>query len=364
MNNSIIYILKTILYFVMIFSIYFIVRRKKKLNQKLKFSTKFFISLLIASYSILATAHPYVMDKAIYALKFSSDIYLSQVFNESIGLGLYEMFLHLFTYNPMILFSLTTFIFSYIILTAYDKCEEAKPITLLFLLISEFLFFSFYQIKQCLAVSLVTLGFVEYFNENKKIAIFYFIIAVLFHESSLIVFPILFLLKGTSSSIIRVIEYSLFAICILFFNEITSMLLKIVTTLIPALENQVSIYTNNGSIVTSNYFLTILKGLPFYIIVFFALLQRKRNYKTKKNYDKYLILSCFNCLTIILSGYMYWMFRFGIYFYFPTFILATYVYDGFYRLNDKKIFLFTTITIFVALAVKLWLQYYFQYGGI
>ena len=363
MSDLLIYMFKIILYFFMIFVIYFIVKKKYNLNKKLSSGIKILISSMITCYSAISTAYPFVMDKAIYALKFSSDIYSEQVFNDSLGLWIIEKILHIFTYNPSVLFLLTTFIFSYIILTAYNRAKDAKPITLLLLLTSEYFIFSFYQIKQCVATAFVTLGLVEYFNKNKKLGFLCFVIAIIFHESAIIIFPIIFLLRGTSKKILRILEYIIFLVCIIFFNQISYLVIKFIVFLVPSMGNQLSLYINNGNVIIDSNFMTILKGLPFYLITFFALLQRK-NISKQDNYDKYLILSCFNCVTIMLSGYMYWMFRIGIYFYFSNFVLATIVYENFKLKQNKKIYIFTLMLILIILLLKLLIQYYFKYGGI
>lgn len=362
-NEFYIYIFKIIIYVIMLFFIYFIVQKQYLKKRKLSVAIKVFISLLFMIYSIISTAHPYVMDKVIYALKFSSNIYSEQVFMDSIGLWFVQYLLHFFTYNPLILFSFISFSFTYIILTAYNRCEEAKPISLLLLLVGEFFIFSFYQLKQCISTALITLSLVEYFN-NKKISSFlYMIIAFLFHESSLIVIPVLVLLKGNKNKLIRLVEYLGFMLFILFFNQINNIIIKLFVLIIPSLANDLSIYIDDYSIITSVNFMTILKGLPFYIITAVAILERKK-LKDMKNIDSYILLSCINCVTIILSGYMYWMFRFGIYFHFSNAILATYVIDSFEKDYNRRIFKLIVITISLLLTIKLWVQYYFNYGGV
>lgn len=362
-NNLYIYILKIMIYIVMLFCIYFIVKKEYLKKKKLSNGIKLFISLLFMGYSIISTAHPYVMDKAIYALKFSSDIYAKEVLRESVGLWLVEHLLHFFTYNPMVLFSVISFAFTYIILTAYNKCEEAKPISLLLLLVSEFFIFSFYQLKQCIATALITLSLVEYFNNKKLISFVYIFIAILFHESALIIIPVLILLKGSKNRLVRLLEYLLFIVFILFFNQINNTIIRVVIYIIPSLSEQMSIYINDYSIITNANFMTTLKGIPFYIITVISILERK-SLKDKKCIDSYILLSCINCMTIILSGYMYWLFRFGIYFQFSNIILATYVIDSFKNEYNKKIFKLVIAGIFLLLTIKLWVQYYFNYGGI
>ena len=146
---------------------------------------------------IIMTAYPYVMDKALYATTFGKDIYLNQIFKDSIGLWIIEKILHIFTYNPMILFFTISYIYSYITLHSFEcylKHSKNSSKAIILLLLSEYTFFGFYMLKQCIAIALVTLALIKNIYENKNI-IKYFIIAILFHESAIIAFLIYLITK-------------------------------------------------------------------------------------------------------------------------------------------------------------------------
>lgn len=364
MENIIVSLLKILLYFIIIFLTYYIAHYYEKNDKRIPFIMKIIICLFFVGYSYIATAIPYVMDKMIYAIKFSDDIYLSQVYNDSIGLWIITKILHIFSYDPMVLFSFAIFTFIYLTITAYEKYEEADSFSLLLLLLSEYPFFGFYQIKQCIALGFATLGLVYYFNKKKFLSFVFIVISILFHETAFIIIPILFVIKGSKNKIIRILEYFMLFITCIFFGKISSIVLKIISVAIPSLYSNWNIYLDNNYIISNINFMTVLKGMPFFIMVICYFIFNISEKTKLSNDNKFLIFSVFNCFFIILSGYMYWMFRFGTYFYFFNCILGSKVYKNISIKFNKKFYLFIILLLFIALAIKLWLQYYLIYGGI
>ena len=362
---GLVYILKTILYYVFLIITYVVSSHYNKKNKKLSFAIIIFLSLMISTYSFVSTAHPYVMDKRVYAIKFSHDIYLPQVRGESEGLYMLETNMHRFTYNPDILFFVVAFIYTFITLLAYKKSKRAKPFALMLLLLSEYMFFGFYQLKQCMAIALVTLGMVEHENGKKLIAYLLILLAIIFHEAALITIPLLIMLRGSDKKYIRYLEYIGFILIVLFFYPITSFILKFIIKLVPFLAYQLTIYINeSGNFITDLNFLTALKGLPFYVITIVGFVKRKELKDKIPNYDRYLTITFFISITIILSIYMYWFFRFGTFYYLFAFILAQELFENIKVPKQKLLFLILTAGALLGLGIKLWLQYYFIYGGI
>lgn len=362
--DNLIYILKIFCFFLMIFIMYKVAKKTERNKKKLSWGAIILLSTLIGLYSFVCTAHPFVMDKEIYAIKFENDIYSSQVKNESLGLWMLEKTIHIFTYNPNIFFFIVAFFYAFITLVAYRKARNASALTMLLLGLSEYFFFGYYQLKQCIAVAIVTLALVEYENGYKIKSLILVILAIFFHESALIIIPTIIIWKGTDKKVVRVIGYISLICCTLFFNHITSLIIKIVINNVPFLAEQLSIYISEGSIITSKNIFTIFKGVPFYFVTIYGIVKRKEYLNKIEDYDKYLMLSCFTCFTIILSYYMYWMFRLGTYYYMNFFILATQIYGKIENKKLRKFYLYFEIMTLAGLALKLWMQYYFIYGGI
>ena len=363
MTELLIAFLKVLLFYIIIFFIYFVAKDKYNKNKKLGVKFIVLASFLFVIYSYVCTARPFVMDKIIYALKFSSDYYLPQVYNDSIGLWLLTRFLHIFSYNPYFLFNAVVFVYIFITLVAYDTCDESKPNVLLFLLLSEYPFFGFYQLKQCLAISLITLGLVYYFKNEKLKFYILFVFALLFHESSLIVLPVLFLLKLSTKKFYKYMYVILFSIFMILFVPISNYLISFIIKFVPFLSRQISVYLNEQSGISISFnFFTILKGLPYFIIIGFTFLFKNSNFDLKNS--NYIDLCLVNCMFIIMSIFMYWFFRFGTYFIFFNCLLASSIYENSNNLFNKKLFKIMLCFVFIVLGVKLWFQYYLIYGGI
>ena len=162
--NYLVYFIKIILFFSFSFIVYYYATKDKK-DRKIKGVHFVFLCLLYIGYSFIITKQPFILDKKIYALKFSSDIYSSQVYKDSIGLWGISKFLHIFTYNPVVLFSTIAFLFFSMTLIAYNKYNnKATPYALLLIGVSEYYLYGFYLLKQCISIGLIALLFVEYFT--------------------------------------------------------------------------------------------------------------------------------------------------------------------------------------------------------
>lgn len=361
--NTMEYIIKICYYFLLMFAIFYIAKRKYKSNNKFPIITIIFVSALYGVYSIICGKYPYVSDRLNFAFRFASDAYEEFVFNESMGLFFLEKLLHIFTYEPKVLFFVVAFIFMFVTLLAYRNLDEANPQALLLLLLSAYPTYGLYMLKQSLAVAIMFLAF-SYYKKNKQISIICTIVAILFHESALVVIPVVLVLKLLKNNVTRKLVYIFSAIVLLGFANFNNVLISYVIKLVPALENQLSAYLNvqNGAIISNGTYLTFLKGIPFFLTFIVGLFNRKENENEK--YNEYMFLTFFVSITFILSNYMYWLFRFGLYFYFPVFIFAERVLQNIKSEKNKMAYYICTYGLSLFLSVRLWCQYYFLYGGL
>ena len=373
--EEIIYILKIIYYFIFVFLLYECVKvREKKQNEivatngktirRISISCMTLFSIILGHYSIICGKIPYVSDRLSYVVRFISDSYAKMHPTNSIGLVVIEKFLHIFTYNPSALFFFSSFIFLFITLYAYKRYEEASSMAILLMGLSNYCIYSFYLLKQAPAMAFAALSFAEYSKNNKKLAIIYLIIAICFHESAIILIPLYLALMGSKSKLIKIAEY-IFLICIVIFFEKINQNLVSLFSYIPGMSSQLNVYLNEaGGINIATNILTVFKGIPFYIITLVAAIKRKNLKEKIKNYDKYLLISTFASLVTILSSYMYWMYRFAAYCYFPTFIFASLIYKSMDSNKNKSTFKFILCFTFFIVTLRLLIQYYFIYGGI
>ncbi len=366
--EQIIYCLKIVLYFVIVFFSYYLMKNSNEKYKKGERSKR--ISIIIISiictafggYSLICGS-PIAFDRYNYALRFSDDIYLSAVKSNSLGLYYIELFLHIFSHKEELLFFAIPFLYIFITLFAYRKSNDIEPLAILFLLLSSYGLFGFYLFKQCIAISLIAISFVAYTNKKKMLFIISIVLAICFHESSWIVIPLYIASMSSGNKIFRVMSYLLIIICAIFFAQLNQALVQF-ANLIPGVEQQVSIYLNNeGGIEETTNILTVIKGVPFYIITIFGFLKRPILKNKIKNYDVYMLFSAFTCLATILSGFMYWMWRFGAFCYFPILVFASLIHRELKNQKEKVYFKYCIIFTLFGLTLKLLIQYYFKYGG-
>lgn len=363
--ESLVYILKTFFYFYIVWIIYVVSYKNGSKKNKFGIVSIIIISCLIGYYSLICGRIPYAGDRYNYAFRFVSDTYAYFVKTESIGLYWLESFLHLFTYNPDVLFFIVAFLYSLITLLAYKYNDKSMPIMLLILGLSSYISFGFYMLKQCLAIALIALSFSAYSRNKKILFLILNILAICFHESTWIMIPFYLILKLSENRHIRNMIYILFIIFVFFFSQINSVIISVFVHFIPSIGVQLSYYlTSSGSLLTSINLMTALKGLPFYFIFLFSVYKSKLLSNKIENFNKYMMMCFLICIMTILSSYMYWMFRFAIFLYFPVFIFAGQVFKALDEKKDKTIYLVFLCLILFGLTLRLWLQYYFLYGGI
>ena len=136
--------------------------------------------------------------------------------------------------------------------------------------------------------------------------------------------------------------YILMVLVVIFFIPFSRVAIRISGTLIPQLLTELQSYIDDtGAMKTSLNIFTTIKGLPFYLITIYGFRRRKDYIGIIQHYDKYMIMSFFVSITILLSAYMYWMWRFGTFFYFPIFVFASQLANA--NKDDKQDRLFSLL---------------------
>ena len=151
---------------------------------------------------------------------------------------------------------------------------------------------------------------------------------------------------------------------VIFFIPFSRVAIRISGTLIPQLLTELQSYIDDtGAMKVSLNIPTTVKGFPFYLITIYGFRRRKEYIASIRHYDKYMLMSFFVSITILLSAYMYWMWRFGTFFYFPIFVFASQLASV--NKDDKQDRLFSLL-LMVSLGFftlrYLWRIFYI-YGG-
>lgn len=328
-------------------------------KQRIGWLAIIFLSALIGLYSNIYSKYPYTSDRGNYAIRFVNqwdDPWTP-------GLNLLADFLHIFTNEPKVLFFTVSFLCLFVTLIAYRIFDEAEPQALLLMSMSTYCIYSFYLLKQGPSIAFAAISLAALFKKKWLLSIALLIIAITFHEAALILIPLYIVLLGAKKRLMRIFEYIVLILSVIFFSVASSVATEFIRQWLPNLTEQVSGYVDEGgNIVQSFNFLTILKGFPYYVITFYGLWKRPLLKDKIKNYDRFLVLSTFASAVIIMSAYMYWIWRFAAYCYFPMFIFASLILREsagkerqiFYLLVGGTLFLFTIRYLF---------QMFFLYGG-
>lgn len=328
-----------------------------------------FIALIIfciiyAFYALICSGDQFIGDRYNYAIRFSDDIYLNYIKTQSMGLYWIFILLHSFTYEPNLLFFAVTFIYSFIVLITFNECKESTPIAILLWGLSLSSIYSYYLLKQSIAIAFGGLALILLFNKKWLFSVLSIILAICFHESAyIIVLVLLVVLVIRKNRKIGAIFSMVAFISILFFGIFNKYFISI-AILIPGIGNQLVSYVSDEELILSSNYLTIFKGLPYFVITFYGFIKRKEMASKINNYYSYLFVSFFASLTFFASFYMYWMWRFGAYFFFPSLIFAGKLFQVSDNKNEKQSFLAIVILLFLFITIRALFQYYFLYGGI
>ena len=319
------------------------------------------LCLFVGHYAVICGQNPYVSDRYNYAIRF---LYACNIMDDSIGLHIIFMLLQSLGNSPDILFFAVGFLCLLITLYSYCMYPNHKPDAILFMGVCGYPFYSFYLLKQAPAIALISLSIAAFMKRKKILCIVALISAILFHESAFIMIPLYIMLFLSNNKVFRNITYFILIMVMLFWEYVNIYLISWSVNIVPMLKHQLLLYLNeDGSMVLTVNSLTALKGVPFYIITLYAFLKQSTFKHTIPYYYQWLTLSVFASTCILMSRYMYWMWRFGAYCYFPVFLFAALMCDKTKCVNDRIIFQ-TLLVIFGGglMLRELW-QYYFLYGG-
>jgi len=296
------------------------IKLQSRQQRNISIVTIILLSLLFGLYSIASTRIPYALDRGVYAKAFSE----SRVDRSTIGLNMLYRILIPISNDPRILFFTVTFLCTFLVLLAHRMNHKAKPNTLLYLVLSEFFIYSFYLLKQAPAIALAAIATTLFLQEKKLLSLLFLVLAILFHESAFIIIPVYVLILCADIPWVRRGSYILMALVVIFFIPFSRIAIRVSGTLVPKLLTELRSYIDDtGAMKVSVNILTTLKGIPFYLITIYGFRRRKEYIDRIQHYDQYMIMSVFVSITVLLSAYMYWMWRFGTFFFFPIFVFAS-----------------------------------------
>lgn len=355
-----------LLYFIFTFLCLFIVTKAKNKSKMSKFIAITFISLLFVVLNMYCTKSTIHMggDRYNYYQAFLGTK------TESIGLEILFNLFRNFTKNINAVFYFTTFVTCFLTLLAYNILKDANKNTLLFVMLTDLIFFSFTALKQTYTCAIAFLIYAIYLDLNSKykhfINVFLIFIACLFHTTGFLLIPIYVLFILYENKQLKVKKYLfLIILMIVFFEPLMLLIANGTKDFLPVLSNKIYSYFGKNSmhIDDGNSIISFVKGFPYYIIAFVGIVKSDYLFNKVKNYDKYLFLSIIGAVLYFCSIFSYWLYRFTVLFYFPLGILFSISLKNIK--NDKNRLLYYVLVIcseFILLVRWLYLIYS-NYGG-
>ena len=370
--NVIYGVFKTILYYMMVFVFYYFIKKRQNKKVVIKWeshrkmydskSVGLFQALLYAfafgTYAVYITAEVLTNDRKNYAHSYLIDRELTPAVN------LIFDFWRNITDNPKVLFFTFSFIMLFLILIACRENKQFLPKAFSLMVASNLLIFSYNGLKQAPAIAFVAIGISLWLEKKYAVSLICIALAISFHESALVAIPMIILLVGAKKRWVRVVEYVVLALFVVAFPTMTQLVTKLLGIIdLSVLEEVDSYLDEDGGLISGFNMFTAIKGMPFYLISSYGLLCRKKLKDKINHYDKYLVMSIFASAMFVLSTYMYWMFRFGIYFYFFAFIFAAQLIRESANKKMANRFYYTVLMLFLLINIRYYLQYFMNYGG-
>ncbi len=326
-----------------------------------------FIAVLCTLYNLFVTEQGISSgniqgDRLFYSLNFAGTRKAGTV-----GLQWLIDFIHLFSDNSKVLFYGTTFVCVLITLVAYRKFEGAMPTAILFLILTQWIFSTIVNIKQCYCTAFATLFFVYAFRttnlKNTLCCFIFAALAVMFHQAGYILFFVYIVIKlfhsKKSSLFLLIVCFAVF----LFFEPMVLLLAKIAGPIFPSLASKINQYFLYHNAETESAISGFIKGLPFYYVTLVGFLRQKTLANKIKNYYLFLDISIIASLVYMLSIYNAWLFRLIYIFYFPIAIFFAQILAN---NSNRKSYYIDYFVVFGGLAVVLYRYIalmYVNYGG-
>ena len=364
------FVVTTLLYIIIaILSVIFVNKNIKNNKLKISLLAIFIISILFALYNLFCTELSLIVHNGQYKY-YDRNNYLIEFLGlrkTSLGLTMVFELVKFFSNNFKVVLYLSTFLSCFITFLAFKKSKDSNTYSLIFLFLTDFVFCTFFALKQCYTCAFSSLLFVLFFQEKFKykdlICIILVILSCLFHTSGFILIPIFIFLKIFENKKINPYIFGgLLLLLFLVLEPLLNLIAFFTTNILPSISNRIIGYFNNG-ISFKNINSVFIKGFPFYYITFLSFLNYKKLNKKILHYDKYCVTSIITSFFYLLSAFSYWMYRFTWLFYLPVGILF-----GIITKEEKKlkIKIFNCILVYGSMIILLirWLfLIYKNFGG-
>lgn len=289
--------------------------------------------------------------------------------SSSAGLNAVINLLRLVSSDYRILFYFATFVTVLVTLIAYRISPDAEPEALFYLLTTQFVFFTFTGIKQCFANAFASLCIVLALrNKGIKDTVLsglLIALAIWFHPSGFFLVPLYILLRIRKGRWTTVIFFLLMMAGAIFFEPLLLKFALLLSRFAPSLAVKIYEYfgeTANSALEAAGP-MSVLKGIPVYIITFLGWYKRGTLRTKLENYDNYLILSSAISMIYLVSFYNSWLIRLTYFMYLPVAIFFIKVLRNLKLKNNYNFLLLSVVGMSALLTLRYEILIYFNYGG-
>lgn len=279
---------------------------------KISFFTIIIISTLFTLFDVYVTEIFGLMggDRENYYVDFMGE----RVFGTT-GLQHVSDFIHLLNGNYHILLYFSMFVCVFITLYAYKISKTTSPCCFYLLCLTQYFLTILTALKQCYASALGILSLVLILDYDTRAsnmgAIVCIIIACLFHPSGYILILLYIVLKKRKNRNSILLYLFFLAIIALFFRQVMLIGASLLNPIIPSLSSKILEYFAEGSIVNQDTTtISVFKGVPYFIMAFLGIIERKKIGDKIENYDNYLIVTVTGAFIYLMSIYSAWLSRF------------------------------------------------------
>ncbi len=334
--------------------------------QKITITLIILIAFLFVLYNVLVTKiNPSTTsDRRNYTLNFYG--YRA---SPSMGLTFIINTIRMFSSNVEVLYYVTTFISMLITLWAYKISKEATPNAILFLLATQYVFFTFAGLKQSYANAFATLCIALALRKGgikeTVLAVFSIIAAIWFHHTGYFLTPLFAMLKikKTRKSIIWFFILMIFMV--IFLESVLVRVASIISPFAATFSGKIAEYfgeTSSEGLQTEGV-LTFVKGFPFYVITIVGWIKRKSLIDVIDNYDNYLFLSGMLSFIYLATIYNGWVYRISYFLYLPVGIFYGQLMQHYHNYHNKLIIDSVVIGSTFLLTIRFVILMYLNYGG-
>lgn len=250
-------------------------------------------------------------------------------------------------FNTLLYF--TTFVSLFITLLAYRYSKEATPLSLLLLMLSQYVQMTYDALKQSYASAFATLMIVILLKERNIrrdiICVVLMTMAIVFHTTGYVLVPIYLFVRLLKKFNPRKILILLLLVSIVFV-PLLRLFSGLFSSIVPMMSDKIIEYFGEEYTSNNSSIISIFKGVPFYIISYYGIHYRDVLVSKIENYDGYCFISIICSFMFLMNIYDPWMSRFTYLFQFVTYVFWGIILMQSPRLKSKSILIILLTGLF------------------